>query len=56
MHVASVGQVPNAAAMQKPEAAEARGPDHDGDSDDAGASKVKSSPPPGAGSVVDTTA
>ncbi|MGH6869899.1 MAG: hypothetical protein ACREHE_00195 [Rhizomicrobium sp.] len=56
MHIASVGSMPQVAAMTKtPEATEAPGPDHDGDGDD-GASAVKSATAPGVGQTVDMTA
>lgn len=57
MQIASVSPQSNvAAAPRTPEARESRGPDHDGDKDDGGASKVKSSPAAGVGSQVDTKA
>jgi hypothetical protein len=55
MHIASVGSMPNVAAMTKaPESTEGPGPDHDGDSDDKGV--AKSATAPGVGSLVDTIA
>ena len=55
MQMGNVGATPNIAAMSKaPEATEARGPDHDGDSDDKGAA-VKSAVAPGVGNAVDKT-
>jgi hypothetical protein len=56
MQVASVGNAAQIASMVKmPEAAEGPGPDHDGDSDDGGAS-VKSLTAPGVGGQVDISA
>jgi hypothetical protein len=55
MQMGNVGASPNIAAMTKaPEATEARGPDHDADSDDKGAA-VKSAVAPGVGNAVDKT-
>jgi len=56
MHIASVGSMPNVAALTRsPEAAEGRGPDHDGDADNKGGA-MKSATAPGVGSLVDATA
>jgi hypothetical protein len=57
MQISSVSPQSHVAATpQMPEAREGRGPDHDGDKDDGGASTVKSSPAAGVGSRVDTKA
>lgn len=56
MQVASIGPAMQAASMAKaPEAVEGSGPDHDGDSDDAG-SGVKSLTAPGVGGQIDISA
>ncbi len=56
MQIASVGPAVQAASMTKaPEAVEGPGPDHDGDSDDAGSS-VKSLTAPGVGGQIDISA
>ena len=55
MSIAAVGST--AVSQVRPEQAEARGPDHDGDADDAGAKPpVQAAPAPGTGAAVDKTA
>lgn len=55
MSIGAIGSAP--VALQLPEKVEGSGPDHDGDSDDAGVqAPVQSSPPPGAGTIIDKTA
>jgi hypothetical protein len=56
MSIAAVGSAQSSPVT--PERAEGPGPDHDGDSDDAGGVKapVQAAPAPGTGAVVDKTA
>jgi hypothetical protein len=60
MSISSVASssVTASSVARLPEAAEAPGPDHDGDSDDAGAmtQALQAALPPGVGETVDKTA